>query len=486
MLGAAALGGLVLAVAVTPASARIRVTLGSTSAVGAIVETEDQLAHRVILEPFSEGNRHGWRFRQQQFGDPAFVSSDCTVNVFVNDVVCETVRVGGSILMGSGDDSVIVRETMAGITPGAFGPSCIPQSVLADGSLPPPSDAARVLVTLNDGDDRMSYDASSPCPGGSTAGAFFQQGQSLAVLGGDGEDVIAASPYDDNLDGGPDDDDLQGRAGNDRLRPDAGLDRVDGGPGDDVMFLSQGPDDFIGGDGLDTVSYDLGEAVSVTIDDVANDGRPSEGDNVRTTVENVVGGSGPDTITGSDGPNVLDGGRFGQRDVLDGRGGADTLIGGPGDDLVIARDGVKDTAIDCGPGTADALVADLKDQKIFTKSFSPVVEAGCETVSFFAADDGPPGRLTARRARIGADGTVRLPVTCPRDARVDCRGTVKLLVPGRRAFGSDAYRVRRGSSGVARVNVPESLRGRTVVAVTTERGLSRKGPRSSAQAVRLR
>src|SRR5213075_615176 len=54
----------------------------------------------------------------------------------------------------------------------------------------------------------------------------------------------------------------------------------------------------------------------------------AEGDAVVPDVENVIGGSGDDTLIGSADANVLSGG-FGD-DTLDGGAGADVLNGGPG------------------------------------------------------------------------------------------------------------------------------------------------------------
>ncbi len=71
-----------------------------------------------------------------------------------------------------------------------------------------------------------------------------------------------------------------------------------------------------GSDGIDTVTYADGcfnggeqqcDDVTVTLDDASNDGRGGN-DNVRSDVENVIGGTGDDTITGDVDANFLDGG----------------------------------------------------------------------------------------------------------------------------------------------------------------------------------
>ena len=144
--------------------------------------------------------------------------------------------------------------------------------------------------------------------------------------------------------------------------------------------------------------------MTVTLEDAANDGSPGENDNVLT--ENVVGGSGNDTLTGNGAPNpaytlggpnpnnVLNGGPG--DDVLDGGllacgnysvwyctiSGADTLIGGTGSDradystrtaaLALSLDGVANDGATAegdnvqgdietltGGSGADVLVANL-------------------------------------------------------------------------------------------------------------------------------
>ncbi|MBI5256496.1 MAG: Ig-like domain-containing protein [Burkholderiales bacterium] len=62
-----------------------------------------------------------------------------------------------------------------------------------------------------------------------------------------------------------------------------------------------------------------------------------------TTIEDAVGGSGNDTLTGNEAANRLDGGSG--SDTLNGGAGDDTLIGGPGNDTLDGGDGSTDTAV---------------------------------------------------------------------------------------------------------------------------------------------
>jgi hypothetical protein len=99
--------------------------------------------------------------------------------------------------------------------------------------------------------------------------------------------------------------------------------------------------------------------VVADLDDVADDGDASDGpagarDNVMTDVENLVGGGGNDTLSGSPVKNELTGGL-----------GADSMRGLEDDDTLFANDGVADAEVNCDggatPGTADVAHVDALD-----------------------------------------------------------------------------------------------------------------------------
>ena len=130
------------------------------------------------------------------------------------------------------------------------------------------------------------------------------------------------------------------------------VENLTGGSAADVLTGSSSANTFDGGLGADTVSGLTGvdtityasrtASVIVKLDANANDGQVGELDKILTDVENVIGGTGKDTITGSKFANVITGGL-----------GADKLLGGSGNDKFFARDGVKDT-LDGGTGTDSA------------------------------------------------------------------------------------------------------------------------------------
>jgi Ca2+-binding RTX toxin-like protein len=122
-----------------------------------------------------------------------------------------------------------------------------------------------------------------------------------------------------------------------------GDDTVTGGSGADTFLAGTGKDVFNGGSGTDRVSYaGRAGAVTASIDGVANDGAPGELDNVTTTVEQLEGGEGDDSLTGSTAANRLVGG-YGD-DSLNGSSGDDQLDGGPGADDLNGGTGTRDVA----------------------------------------------------------------------------------------------------------------------------------------------
>jgi Ca2+-binding RTX toxin-like protein len=176
------------------------------------------------------------------------------------------------------------------------------------------------------------------------------------IDGGGGSDTICGWGGNDVITGGDGDDTLIGGTGADTLLGDAGSDDLQGSAGNDVLEGGDGADNLAGDTGIDTVRLG-GDAVPhiVDIDNRADDGRIGEGDNVRTTIETIVGSPGADWIVGSAGPNSLFGGAGNDRisggdgndalnggdgnDVVSGDTGADTLSGGAGNDRLLGGSG---------------------------------------------------------------------------------------------------------------------------------------------------
>ena len=181
-----------------------------------------------------------------------------------------------------------------------------------------------------------------------------------AVVGGAGNDRMTGAAIAETFAGGGGNDTLWGGGGADRLVGEEGDDRLDGGTGADV---------FDGGGGIDVADFSTRTAnVSVSLNDAKDDGQANEGDDVRTSVDTVLGGSGADGLSGSTGADTLRGG--GGDDTLNGGLGPDRLEGGGGVDgvtyagrntpLRVALDG---SAASGASGEGDAVATDVENAR---------------------------------------------------------------------------------------------------------------------------
>ena len=153
-----------------------------------------------------------------------------------------------------------------------------------------------------------------------------------------GDDTIYGGPGNDILIGGDDRDTLRGEAGNDTLRGGQDNDILDGGPGTaDIADYSM--------ENLSDADPPVlqAQAMPVRVNLAENSARDTYGDDdTLEDIENVIGTSGDDMITGDSSNNKLDG-----------RAGTDTINGGAGDDVIIG--GAGGDTLDGGAGTGDTL-----------------------------------------------------------------------------------------------------------------------------------
>jgi Ca2+-binding RTX toxin-like protein len=185
-----------------------------------------------------------------------------------------------------------------------------------------------------------------------------------AVLGGHGNDTLVGNGLVTNfLYGGP------GEA-----------DRVDGGEGptrcsggQPCVALAPRTDVLDGGPGTgDIADYaNRDAALSLTLDGVDNDGAVGEQD-MLSGIENFVGGSGDDYVSGNGASNRLTGGR-----------GRDALYGWGGPDFIDSRDWWTDY-IYCGDGPA----AD----EAFDDDIDEAPAGDCETRALLSSEVHFPGR----------------------------------------------------------------------------------------------
>jgi Ca2+-binding RTX toxin-like protein len=296
-----------------------------------------------------------------------------------------------------------------------------------------------IRISLTGGNDDLTIAPSAspapPPPGAPRIIAFGGSGTDTLIGGpgretldgGDGNDTsVDGGGGDDEVTGGPGDDTVAGGDGNDRLDfpgadpledQSAGVDVLDGGAGDDQ--LNGGPDrspqegdSLRGGSGTDTADYSQRAAsLAIALDGVPNDGQAGEGDNVAADVENVIGGSGRDTLIGSGAANVLDGRDADDTllggsadDRLEGGAGNDTLMGEDGGDILTSGDG--DDALGGGNGN-DVLSSGGGSDALTGDDGNDMLAGGAGSDRL----DGGPGddRLNgAEVGLVGGDGDDRL------------------------------------------------------------------------------
>jgi hypothetical protein len=137
-----------------------------------------------------------------------------------------------------------------------------------------------VLIALNGSSD--SGTQSADAPEHDTIHSDIEN-----VVGGAEDDVAEGSPAANVIDVGGGNNTVRAGAGDDVVRAGSGNDDLDGGAGNDLIQPGLGADQVIGGAGTaDVVDYsERTNPVSVTFDDLANDGEAGEGDNVASDVE---------------------------------------------------------------------------------------------------------------------------------------------------------------------------------------------------------
>ena len=367
-------------------------------------------------------------------------------------------------VIDSGSEDTIPNSSTRRIVPGG---SCN-QSSNGREAFCPTDGLTDIVVTLGDEDDE--YD-------GGTMGVDTE------LILGDGDDTGETGRGSDVLHGGAGDDVLDGggsSGGSLTSGPgDDTLDTFDGGAGNDTLDIGRSTkaDDVSGGPDTDVVTYasrtftaGVTTGVTITIDDVADDGRQSsggEGDNIRTDVEKVTGTRNNDRLTGSTGPDVLEGGL-----------GVDSFAGNGGADSFLLRDGVRDNFF-CTDSN-DTVDKDLVDPLIFhcaLLQLRPGLVLPTFQIVTGAIDEGPNVRVTTGKLRMNRDGRVRVKLACPAALPRRCSGRLVLREATRRArsLGRTRYRIRAGKRRTATVRLGEPAQRRArrrgfVFAEAVERG----------------
>jgi Ca2+-binding RTX toxin-like protein len=220
----------------------------------------------------------------------------------------------------------------------AAGPGCLhPFGLAKQVSCPLDGPARWLMADLGPGDDRLDVK-------GSLVAVGF-----IRIAGGFGDDTIRGGPEDDLLQAGPGADHLYGGAGADGL--------VGGIPGPTFLYGGAGGDllaagggcaggALVGGTGRDDASFAETDAhpgwliISFPQHSAWIPAIPGcHHVHLSATDEDMEGSFDNDILIGNGRPNAM----LGQP-------GKDIFIGNGGDDVIDARDGVKDDSIQCGRG----------------------------------------------------------------------------------------------------------------------------------------
>jgi Ca2+-binding RTX toxin-like protein len=232
------------------------------------------------------------------------------------------------------------------------------------------------------------------------------------LQGGGGRDFLAGGDANDVIHGGGGDDLIRAGGGQDRMDGGAGDDVIDGEDGDDRFLMGGaqglGRDTAIGGPGADLADYDgTLTGVTLTLDDVVNDGAPGEKDNLRSDVEQLGGTPYKDDITGSEADNVVYSGQGdnvlrgkGGNDTFYGGSGADTMDGGPGEDRLYSSLG--DDTLKGGPGN-DSLFADDGADKLDGAGDDDYLDGGLGADTITGGDGVDTVSYASRQTAITAD-----------------------------------------------------------------------------------
>ncbi|HEX3357660.1 MAG TPA: hypothetical protein VHS31_11880 [Tepidisphaeraceae bacterium] len=179
-------------------------------------------------------------------------------------------------------------------------------------------------------------------------GTTYTDVQYIQVEGNGGNDTISVTADDSS-----DDDEIgaaiSGGAGDDNLTLNFGG-GIWGGDGNDIIHLTNSFYGTAHGEGGDDQIYIAGTSVSADID--GGDGNDVIDATASLAPVNAYGGSGNDTIIGSN-----------FSDQLYGDGGTNVLVGGTGNDMLYAQGDSHDT-IDGSDGNGDVLYASGSEDSV--------------------------------------------------------------------------------------------------------------------------
>ncbi|MGE4254642.1 MAG: hypothetical protein AB7E84_05435 [Xanthobacteraceae bacterium] len=229
---------------------------------------------------------------------------------------------------------------------------------------------------------------------------------------------ITGTARDDVIDGQGGNDTINAGAGNDTVIGGTGLDKVNAGDGDDTIIatIGDGLDVYSGGAGADTLDMS-GIPAPATINLALSFASSAQtAFDSLSSIENAIGGSGNDTITGNGAANRLDGRggddiieAGGGNDIVMGGTGNDTMNGGAGNDIFVFATGFGSDEIlqfDANPAGGQDLL-DISAFGLTAATFSARVTISYSGGNTLVTIDGDPGqsiRLVGISTAASRDG----------------------------------------------------------------------------------
>lgn len=224
--------------------------------------------------------------------------------------------------------------------------------------------------------------------------------------GSSGNDVIDGHSGNDTIFGGLGNDMIAGGIDNDTLFGGHGIDMIWGGDGDDTIQAGPGNDFLYGGRGNDLITEGLGN-------NTISAGRGHDAVYALSGINIIHGGPDSDLLFGGFQADFIDGGDG--NDVLRGDahgflGGADTLIGGLGDDLLMGALGADTFVFNPDDGNDIIAAFNVADIAFGLSGYSAVAtgtdfQPGIDKIHLAEFSSVDPGNLLSF-VRDGVDGAV--------------------------------------------------------------------------------
>ena len=187
---------------------------------------------------------------------------------------------------GAGDDTFVGNMNGLDYNDGGTGFNTLDYSTASLGMLFQSSEPERFSVYLGDHQGQVLVATNISEVIGTAYNdsmTFDSYGTALTVIGGDGNDSIVGTAFNDTVSGGNGDDVVNGGAGNDSVAGDGGNDTLSGGSGNDQLIGGDGNDTLYSGGGLDNLQGGNGDDLLIA------DGPVSGGSSFN-------GGAGQDTL----------------------------------------------------------------------------------------------------------------------------------------------------------------------------------------------